>query len=1264
MDYYCDIPKRVVETTNRAIRSKVFQIPCRVGRRRHPAGAEVWIWSTGSATATNGSSGNWDYNFYHSYLKMYPGDRGTQRLGFRINDDQGVEKAETFSFALKWSTKVGYPPFWFTVNESLHTFTVHIDDDDEFHLSVSPDNISESGGGQWVTVTATNTSGAKLSEDRWLNIQVGNSNDHAVEGTDYQSTNDFRLRIPKGKSSAQTRLLLTPIDDAHLEAGERITLSGSGSSQINGRTLTPRVRGTGLWITDSETITLSATPDVNEGGGAQTVTVTATASGTAQRAIPLTISVGKSGDAAVSGTDYHAVSDFTLTIPSGSSSGTATFQLTPINDTTLENDETVSISGRANYGGTITDASVKILDNDVQLSLNPSSTGEEAGAKTITVTAKVKTARSTAQTVTVSVGKPGDQATEGTDYGAVADFSVSIAANATSGTATFTFAPRDDKIIEGTEHATVYGTATGLDVNSVGLAMTETDRTDLRLSTNPSKVPEDGTTRSVSVTLSTTDGYTFSGDVTCFVGTGNGSAGNQTDYDLFYKHGGQTQRVNPNGPGQGIKIKANQTSGSNGNFTLRPVSDSTVEGDETVKFVKGTQGCYNQAYGKSIYAADLTIVDDEAAISLSASPSSVAENAGATSVKVTASMPTGQNATFATKVTVTIGKSGDSATSGTDYKAIETFAITIPKSSNSASKTITFTPIDDALVEDDETITISGTTPKNSVSGTTLTIDDDDTGAITLTAKPSSVGEGAGATTVTVTASTGGVTFQAAKTVTVSVGKSGDTATKGTDYKAVPDFTLTIDSGKSSGTGTFTLTPVDDTTLESDESISVSGTATDLTVTGTSVTIEDDDDEITLSASPSSVAESAGATTVTVTATKASGTVSADTAVTVSVGETGDEATSAIDYKAVADFTLTIDSGKSSGTATFTLTPVDDTLYEGDEKLSIGGSATGYRVGKTSVKITDDDDSEKVTATISVKPKRVKECSGATTIAVTAELPDDVYTLPEDRKITLSVGKSTDGATSGTDYTAVDDFTLTIKAGQHTGLATFTLTPTDDTAQEGDETLTVHGTAKRLAVGNDAEVTIEDDDQPVVVLTMDPAKIPEQESTKSTTVTVTASLWTGTDRCASSGSSSSAVMRHERRVDGGDRRRHGGSERGAGRRGGARAGGARRLGEQRHDGGRRGRRHRRHRGFRHGLHRGDRLQHHHQERPDQGHGHVHHDGEPRQFPGADGDLDRQGQRDGDHGVARQRAGRGQGRALFNPDGESDESLGRRRRHRP
>ena len=210
MDYYCEIPKRVVETTNRAIRSKVFQIPCKLGGIA--TGAVVEMWSTGSATATNGGS-NWDYKFYHNKLNMYPGDKGTQRHDFLINDDQVVEAAESFQFALKWTTKIGYPPFYFTVNESLHVLTVYIDDDDAYQLSVSPDSVSEGGGAKTVTVTATNVGGAKLSEDRTIDVQVGAAADHAVEGTDYQTVNNFDLTIPKGSSSAHRHL--------HPDAGRR-----------------------------------------------------------------------------------------------------------------------------------------------------------------------------------------------------------------------------------------------------------------------------------------------------------------------------------------------------------------------------------------------------------------------------------------------------------------------------------------------------------------------------------------------------------------------------------------------------------------------------------------------------------------------------------------------------------------------------------------------------------------------------------------------------------------------------------------------------------------------------------------------------------------------------------------------------------------------------------------------------------------------------------------------------------------------------------
>ncbi len=51
-----------------------------------------------------------------------------------------------------------------------------------------------------------------------------------------------------------------------------------------------------------------------------------------------------------------------------------------------------------------------------------------------------------------------------------------------------------------------------------------------------------------------------------------------------------------------------------------------------------------------------------------------------------------------------------------------------------------------------------------------------------------------------------------------------------------------------------------------------------------------------------------------------------------------------------------------------------------------------------------------------------------------------------------------------TDYTAVADFTLTITAGQSSGTATFSLTPTADDLDELDETLTVDGTVQGLEV--------------------------------------------------------------------------------------------------------------------------------------------------------------------------------------------------------
>ena len=285
---------------------------------------------------------------------------------------------------------------------------------------------------------------------------------------------------------------------------------------------------------------------------------------------------------------------------------------------------------------------------------------------------------------------------------------------------------------------------------------------------------------------------------------------------------------------------------------------------------------------------------------LVADPDSLPESAGATRVTVKAGT---QGGVFDLdrQIYVTVGKDGDSAEFGSD-KDYDTpsrsFHVLIEKGKTSGKKTFTLTPTDDTLVEGDEIVTLTGSAAGLEVTEETITIKDNDVPGMTLSASPSSVSEGDDPTQVTVTASTGGVIFKADRTVSVTVGKSGDGATSGTDYKAVAGLDITIEAGENSGTGKFTLSPLPDTLVEGSESIGVDGTTAGLTVTGTSVSLLDDDaaPAVNLTASPSSVAEGADVTKVTVTATFSNkSTYGEATTVRVSVGGSG-SATSGTDY--------------------------------------------------------------------------------------------------------------------------------------------------------------------------------------------------------------------------------------------------------------------------------------------------------------------------------------------------------------------------------
>ena len=1028
----------------------------------------------------DGTASSADYTRNTAALSFSGTADETRTFTVSTTEDAVLEGAETFTVSLSVSgTSLGVT--------ATDTGAGTINNDDGATVTVN-DASAEEGDSMTFTVTL----GGAVQGG--LTVTPGYTNGTAAD-TDY-TRNTAALSFSGTKGETRTFTVATTEDDL-FEANETFTvgLSVSGTSL----SVTATDTGTGTINTDDgkPDVSLSLNPSsVGEGDGATQVTVTAAFSNstTYEANKQVTVSVGGSGTA-TSGTDYAAVSNFDLTIDKGKTSGTATFTLTPTNDTLIEGNESVGVAGSAT-DLTVNGATLTLTDDDgrpsVSLSVSPATVGETDAATTVRVTAEFSNTNTyaTDQTVTVTVGGSGT-ATSGTDYEAVSDFDLTISAGRTDGAATFTLTPTEDTLAEGNETIGVAGSATGLTVYGATMTLldvvkqTEEDAT-VNLSVSPATLGEGDGATTVAVTAAFSTGATFAADTTVTVSVGgSGTATSGTDYAAVSSFA--------------LTIPAGQTSGT-ATFTLTPTDDTLVEGNETV-------GVAGSAADLTVNGTELTLTDDDGApaVNLSAAPATLGEGDGATTVAVTAAFSTG--ATFAadTTVTVSVGGSGTAA-SGTDYAAVSDFDVTIAAGQTSGTANFTLTPTDDSEVEGNETVGVAGSATDLTVNGTELTLTDNDGApAVNLSAAPATVGEGDGATTVAVTAAfSTGATFAADTTVTVTVGGSG-TATSGTDYAAVSDFDVTIAAGQTSGTANFTLTPTDDSEVEGNETVGVAGSAADLTVNGTELTLTDNDGApaVNLSAAPATLGEGDGATTVAVTAAFSTGaTFAADTTVTVTVGGSG-TATSGDDYAAVSDFDVTIAAGQTSGTANFTLTPTDDSEVEGNETVGVAGTATDLTVNGAALTLTDNDGAPAVN--LSAAPATLGEGDGATTVAVTAAFSTGA-TFAADTTVTVTVGGS-GTATSGDDYAAVSDFDVTIAAGQTSGTANFTLTPTDDSEVEGNETVGVAGTATDLTVNGAALTLTDNDGAPTVNLSAAPATVGEGDG--ATTVAVTAAFSTG-----------------------------------------------------------------------------------------------------------------------------------------------------------
>jgi len=421
-----------------------------------------------------------------------------------------------------------------------------------------------------------------------------------------------------------------------------------------------------------------------------------------------------------------------------------------------------------------------------------------------------------------------------------------------------------------------------------------------------------------------------------------------------------------------LTIPAGQTTGS---ITLTVVNDTMDEPDNLVTIQLLNANGAN--IGTNAYHG-FTIIDDDSA---SANPfagfalasSSVVENGGTAQIAVALSSPA------TAPCSVDYGTTDGSATQPGDYT---TTSGTLSFAVGDSVKYITIPITDDSTLESTENLTITLTVPVGlklgSASTHALTITDNDSPAVSIVANDASASESGDAGQFTLTR-TGDTT----NALSVNLTRTG-LATSGTDYTAIAT-TQTILAGQSSLL--VNVSPLQDTTNEGSETVILTVTSGSGYIVGTpnaaTVTIADDDrSTVTIVANDNAASETAGNPgqfTITRTAPT-------NLALTVNLTIAG-TATNTTDYAAVAT-TLSFVAGDVS--KTINITPVDDSITEGPEDVTISLATGSYDIGAASfANVTIADNDNPPTVFIDSPTTQAPLIAAANGVIVSAQVSDD-----------------------------------------------------------------------------------------------------------------------------------------------------------------------------------------------------------------------------------------------------------------------------------
>ncbi len=401
---------------------------------------------------------------------------------------------------------------------------------------------------------------------------------------------------------------------------------------------------------------------------------------------------------------------------------------------------------------------------------------------------------------------------------------------------------------------------------------------------------------------------------------------------------------------------------------------------------------------------------------------------------------------------------GGTGSNGVDYTPALSGSVVIPDGYDSV--TVTITPADDALAENDETVTLTLLTDAAyrrsypvEQAATVLIADNEPRVTVVATdAAASEAGPDTGTYTLTRTNGTTG-------DLTVYYTMSG-TAGNGSDYQALSGSAV-IPDGQASVT--ITLTPIDDSAVEKDDETAVLTLTTDFSAysIGTSgsatVSIRDNDFPTVTIVATDAIASEPGTDTATFTVTRAGSTVG-DLVVYYTTTGT---ANPAADYQPLSG-SVTIPDGQAS--AEITVIPVDDTAMESDETIILTVSSdANYWVGSPSSATATLVDDDAPTITITALDRIAgEEGSSTATFRIHRDKTDQASTVH------YTIGGT---ASNTTDYATLAT-SVVIPEGQ--SYVDITVTPVDDSAYEQDETVTLTiSTNTMYLVGSPSSATVE-----------------------------------------------------------------------------------------------------------------------------------------------------------------------------------------------